>query len=234
LHEISSQPWEGKAMSTGGPLLSERLQAFHQAMLARMGPCDAEAWHRGEAQMAASEITAGVLRVGGAAPDFCLPDQHGAEVCLADRLALGPVVLIFFRGGWCPHCTLTLRAWQDALPELHDAGGDLLAISPQQLRDCTQTAERDLLAYPVLSDRGHLVAEGYGLAYELPEVLRPLYARLGHDLPRINGTGDWRLLLSATFVIGQDKRVASAHAGTLIWQRLEPRDAIAAVRALAG
>lgn len=221
-------------MSTGSPLLSENLEAFHWAMLARMGPGDVDAWRQGEAQMAASEVTAGALRAGDVAPEFCLPDQYDVLACLADRLALGPVVLIFFRGGWCPHCTLTLRAWQDALPELHDAGGDLLAISPQQIRGCAQTAERDLLAYPVLSDHGHRVAESYGLAYDLPEVLRPLYARLGHDLPRINGAGDWRLPLSGTFVIGQDRRIALAHVRSTIWQRLEPRDAIAAVRALDG
>lgn len=220
-------------MSANGPSLSERLQAFHRAMLQRMSPPDVEALRRGEEQAASADAAAAALQVGATAPDFRLPDQHGRPVHLAERLALGPVVLVFTRGGWCPFCALALRAWQDALSDLHDAGGDLLAISPQPARACSQTAERDLLAYPVLSDAGNAVADQYGVAHEQPDVLRPLYKRLGHDLPRINGTGDWRLPLAATFVVAPDGRIALAHVELVTWRQLEPDAAIRAVRDLA-
>ncbi len=221
-------------MGVSGSSLAERLQAFHKAMLGRMAPGDAALLKRVEGEMAVAGSPADTLRLGDTAPDFRLPDQHGAPVQLAERLALGPVVLVFYRGGWCPFCTLTLRAWQDALPELHDAGGDLLALSPQQVRDCCDSAERDLLAFPVLSDRACAVADRYGVAHEHPEALRPLYLRLGHDLPRINATpSSWYMPLPATFVIAPGGRIALAHVGLKPWDRLEPRAAIEAVRALA-
>ena len=219
-------------MSASDPSLSEQLQAFHRAMLQRMDPSDVETLRQGEEHAASSNVTAAALQVGAKAPDFRLPDQHGRPVRLAERLALGPVVLVFTRGGWCPFCALALRAWQDALSDLHDAGGDLLAISPQPARACSQTAERDLLAYPVLSDVGNLVADQYGVAYEQPEVLRPLYKRLGHDLPQINGTGDWRIPLAATFVVARDGRIALVHVELVTWRQLEPDAAIRAVRDL--
>ena len=219
-------------MNANGPSLTEKLQTFHQAMLQRMSPPDAEALHRGEERAASSGAAAAALQVGAKAPDFRLPNQHGRPVHLAERLALGPVVLVFNSGGWCPFCALVLRAWQDALSNLHDAGGDLLAISPQPARACSQAAERDLLAYPVLSDAGNLVAEQYGVAYEQPDVVRPLFKRLGHDLPRINGTGDWRTPLAATFVIAQDGRIALAHVELVAWRQLEPDAAIKLVRDL--
>lgn len=221
-------------MGTNGATLAQRLRGFHRAMLQRMDPADVEALCRAEREIVASGVPGRALAPGRAAPDFALPDQHGAGVRLADRLALGPVVLVFYRGGWCPFCALTLRAWQDALPALHDAGGDLLAVSPEPARACGDTAERDLLAYPLLSDRGNRVAGAYGLAYEHPEVIRPLYVRLGHDLPRVNGTGDWRVPLPATFVVERDGRIALAHTGTTPWDRLEPAEAVEAVRRLAG
>lgn len=208
--------------------LSEQLDRFHKGMVQRMCGRDVEALSGLDEELKRAGVGQDVLRPGDTAPEFSLPDQHGTSVRLADRLALGPVVLVFFRGGWCPFCALTLRAWQDALDELHDAGGDLLAVSPQPCSGCSQTAERDLLAFSVLSDRGCQVADSYRVAFDMPQSVRPLYARLGHDLPRINGT--WRLPLPASFVIGRDSRIALTHAAIASWQRLDPGDAIAAVR----
>lgn len=212
--------------------LSEQLDHFRKGMVQRMCGRDVEALSGLEEELRRAGVGQDGLQPGDMAPDFSLPDQHGTEVRLADRLAHGPVVLVFFRGGWCPFCTLTLRAWQDALSGLHDAGGDLLAVSPQPCSGCSQTAERDLLAFTVLSDHGCEVADSYRIAFDMPESVRPFYARLGHDLPRINGTGNWRLPLPASFVIGRDRRVALAHAEIASWRRLDPGDAIAAVRQL--
>lgn len=212
--------------------LSEQLGHFRKGMVQRMCGRDVEALSGLDEELRRAGVGQSMVQPGGMAPDFSLPDQHGTPVRLTDRLAHGPVVLAFFRGGWCPFCTLTLRAWQDALDELHDAGGDLLAVSPQPCSGCSQTAERDLLAFSVLSDHGCKVADSYGIAFDMPESVRPLYARLGHDLPRINGTGTWRLPLPASFVIGRDCRVELAHAEIANWRRLDPGDAIAAVRRL--
>ena len=219
-------------MNEGQPSLCEQLERFYQGMQSRMAPADLDALRQAETQVAASGVDRALLQPGDAAPEFSLADQHGGAVSLADRLALGPVVLLFIRGGWCPFCTLSLRAWQQALPRLHDAGGDLLVVSPQRVDVCGMVAERDLLACSVLSDPGSAVADRYGLTVELPEVIRPLYLRLGHDLPRINGTGTWRLPLSSTFVVARDGRIAMARAELSMKRRLEPDTAIEAVRRL--
>ncbi len=219
-------------MIEGQPSLCEQLQRFYQGMQSRMAPADLDAWCQAEAQMAALGADRAMLQPGNVAPEFSLTDQHGIAVSLADRLALGPVVLLFIRGGWCPFCTLALRAWQDALPRLHDAGADLLVVSPQRVDVCGMVAERDLLACSVLSDPGSAVADRYGLTVELPEIIRPLYLRLGHDLPRINGTGTWRLPLSSTLVVAPDGRIAMGGGDLSLKRRIEPDAAIEAVRRL--
>jgi peroxiredoxin len=115
---------------------------------------------------------------------------------------------------------------------LHRLGAEVLAISPERMRRCAETAERDMLDFPLLSDHDSQIAERYGLAHELPECLRPFYLKLGHDLPQVNGTGNWRLPLTATFVIGQDRRVILSHVEIPTYRRMEPTEAIAALRAL--
>ena len=220
-------------MDDGQLVLAEQLQRFRRGVESRAAPADVLALRQADAEAAVAWAGRPVLQPGVLAPDFTLLDQHDVAVRLADRLAQGPVTLLFSRGGWCPFCTLVLRAWQDALPALHDAGGDLLAILPERVDACSRTAERDLLAYPVLSDPGSRVAETFGLVTELPKVVRPFYARLGHDLPRMNGNGDWRLPVPSTVVIGSDGRVVMAHADPTLSERLDPATAIDAIRRLA-
>lgn len=219
-------------MNIGPQSMTAQLQALHRGMKARLCAADLDAIRLSDEQLLKTGAGRDILRPGAIAPDFTLHDQGGGQVRLTDRLAHGPVVLLFSRGGWCPFCTLQLRAWQSALWELHEAGGDLLAILPQQNALCCTTAERDLLAYPVLSDPGSQVAAQYGVLTEVPKVVRPFYLRLGHELPRINGTDDWRIPLASTVVVGQDGRIALSHADLAAPNRMEPDRALDAVRAL--
>jgi peroxiredoxin len=219
-------------MGDGQLSLAEQLSCFYRGMQSRMAPADLETLQTADRQIVAEGVEQALLRPGDQAPGFSLTDQNGVPVRLADRLALGPVVLLFSRGAWCPFCTLLLRAWQDALPRLHEAGGDLLAVLPQQPEACGRAAERDLLAYPLLSDRGGKVAGSYGVTVELPEIARPLFLRLGHDLPRLNGSDSWHTPLSSTFVIAQDGRIAMSHADMSLPNRLDPEVAIQAIRRL--
>ncbi len=220
------------AMPQNGISLARQLNAFNAGFLQRLAPLDRQAVEAAAGRLRADVEHRQILEPGAPAPDFALADQYGGVVRLSERLALGPVVLLFVRGGWCPFCTLTLRAYQAFLPAIHDAGADLLAITPQRRDTSSIMAERDLLAFPTLSDHDSQVAEAYGISYEMDPALRPLYLRLGHDLPRLNGTGNWRIPLPATFVIGRDGRVVLAHLEPTIYRRLEPATALSALQGL--
>ena len=219
-------------MQIGRDSLKAQLDTFFNGFLDRLAPADRQTVLAANQRLSATRASAPVLQVGDLAPDFTLPNQHGRPTQLSEQLQYGPVVVMFVRGGWCPFCTLTLRAYQAALPAIHEAGGSLFALTPQPPDHCTTMAERDLLAFPTLSDRGNTVAARYGVVYELPESLRPFYLRLGHDLPRINGTGDWRIPLPATFLVGTDGRIALADTQAVRHQRLEPATLVDALKSL--
>ena len=217
----------------GHRLLADQLQAFDRSLDQRMSAADRDILSGAWQELQDGGTLDRVLQPGAMAPPFTLPDQYGVPVRLADRLQHGPIVLLFMRGGWCPFCAITLRAWQDALPRLHDAGGDLLAVLPQGMERCGQTAERDLLAYSVLSDRDSAVGTAYGLSTTLPKPARALYARLGHDLQRMNADKSWRLSLMATFVVRPDGRIIVAQPSLQPQNWLEPDVAINAVQGAA-
>jgi peroxiredoxin len=154
----------------------------------------------------ASGIEGRALREGERAPAFALPDQHGEPVALDAVLAHGPAVVLFYRGDWCPFCRLTLEAYAARAEAFRALRVTLLAVSPQAATPAPAIGLRRLV------DAGNHVARAYGLAYELPMAVRPLYAGAGggEPLTALNADGGWSLPLPASFVIAPGGRVLRA------------------------
>jgi len=182
--------------------------------------------------LAASGIAQRALKAGDCAPDFRLPDARGGSLRLNSLLAAGPVVLSFYRGGWCPYCNLELRALQQALPGITRLGATLVAVSPQTPDESLSTAEKNALVFPVLSDAGSATAKSFGTAYDLAEELRPIYTRFGHALPDKNGDESWVLPIPATYIIDTDGTITLAFVDVDYRNRLEPADILAALQSL--
>jgi peroxiredoxin len=184
------------------------------------------------AELAGADPLAGMPGIGDIAPGFELPNQTGSIVSLDGLLAVGPAVVVFYRGVWCPFCSLTLRAYEQHLTELATSGVSLVGISPQTPDDSLTMAERNALTYQVLSDVGATASRAYGLVFELPTYLRDTYRTLGHPLPAFNGTDDWELPVPATFVIDGDGKIVFADALADYTHRTDPAQVMAAVRHL--
>ena len=139
------------------------------------------------------------------------------------------MVLAFYRGHWCPYCNVALRALQQALPQFRGAGARLMAISPETPDHSMSLIERQKLEYDVLSDAGNRVARDFGLAFKLPESVRPVYERLGITLPAFNGDESFELPVPATYVIDRDGRIRWAHVDADYTKRAEPAQILAAL-----
>lgn len=169
-------------------------------------------------------------RVGDQAPPIILPDAHGKSINVAELLAKGPVVVTFYRGGWCPYCNLELRAYQRILPDIVAAGASMVAISPEKPDDTLTTAEKNALTFPVLSDIGQEVGRAFGLVYVFTDELRAVYEGIGVDIPAKNGSpGEWSLPLSATYVIGSDGVILFADTSADYRRRADPIDVLTAL-----
>ena len=175
----------------------------------------------------------GALGVGDRAPDFDLPDIDGGTVRLTDLLANGPVVLTFYRGAWCPYCNSSLQGFQAELGDIMDAGGYLVAVSPQAEVGSQEMADSNALSFPVLSDVGNRVSRDYGLVFEVDDQTRAQYQAVGIDLPAVNGVDAWELPVPATYVIDTDGTIRAAFVEADYTQRADPRDVIEALREVA-
>ena len=173
------------------------------------------------------------LGVGDRAPDFALPDATGETVRLSDLLLDGPVVVTFYRGAWCPYCNTQLRDYQQALDSFEATGARLVAISPQVPDSSMSMAERNALAYSVLSDTGGQVSQQYGLVFRVDAETRARYEAVGIDLARYNG-GDtdaaWALPVPATYVIDPSGIIRAAFVEADYTQRASPRQVLEALQ----
>jgi len=185
-------------------------------------------------QLTDSHAVQQALGEGEQAPDFTLPDAQGKAVMLSHLLQQGPVVLTFYRGEWCPFCNLTLRAYQQALPQFQELGARLLAISPQTPDHSLSTVEVKELTFPVLSDVGNQVARQYGLVYAIDEAVRAAHIQVGADLPLFNGDDSWELPMAGTFLVDQSGTVRLAFVDPNFTRRLDPSIIIARLKELRG
>jgi peroxiredoxin len=211
---------------------SEQSNEVSAAMAAQAPAELVEGFGRIRAEQAAVDYAARAPKVGDKAPDFTLNDQLGREVSLAGELEQGPVVLIFYRGEWCPYCNALLRTYGLRAADFAQRGARLVAVSPQTPDNSLTMAEKHSLEFPVLSDEGGDVIGTYGLKYDV--TAHDLYKAGGADLAKFNGEGNWILPAPAVFVIDRDGIVRFANANGDYTQRAEPAEVLAAIDSLAG
>lgn len=173
------------------------------------------------------------LAPGAEAPDGVVVDVDGKQVSMADLYASGPVVVTFYRGGWCPFCTKALRDWEQAVTDVAEAGGTFVAITPETVDHASNTREKFAPSVTVLSDPDGRVAMAFRVAFEMEPELQTKYKGYGVDLASRNASGRWELPAPATFVIGRDGVVRWAFADWDYRKRADPQEVIAAVRSAA-
>jgi peroxiredoxin len=180
-------------------------------------------------ELFATGIEERILTVGAQAPEFALNDSKGRLVRSQDMLALGPLVVKFFRGRWCPYCVTELETWRDLYGQLRERGALMVAIGPQTEQQNDFMVSQHELPFAVLRDPGCALAEKFGVAYTVPEYLREHYLSILINVPFVNGEASWRLPLPATYVLGRDGRVVLAEAHADFRVRPEPEEAMKAV-----
>jgi peroxiredoxin len=185
-----------------------------------------------------TDIEDRILKAGAKAPAFTLEDAVTHKpVSSADLLALGPLVVNFFRGRWDPYCITELEVWRELQPDLRRRNTLFVAISPQTTRQNNFTLQQHGLPFPLLADPGAAIAEKFGIAYTIPPEHRRYFQSILINIP-FNNAGlsyhnateaSWRLPLPAVFVIDRTNTITFAEAHADFRVRPEPAEILAAL-----
>ena len=169
------------------------------------------------------------LRVGQKAPNAVVKTIDGEKVKLKDLYGDGPVVITFYRGGWCPFCNRALTTWRDALPEIESAGARWVAITPQKPEGIEATKEKLSGNLEVLSDSQFSAAKAFKIFYEIPEQTQEKLKSYNIFIDKENANGQWQLPHPSTFIIDSKGVIRFAEVHVDYRQRTDPNDVLAAL-----
>ena len=173
--------------------LTKTLNRVRNELLAELSDADREVYTRLVDWLRKTDVASRALQVGDTAPDFLLPDVHGRLHSSQHLRGEGPLVVSFYRGGWCPFCNAELRALQAVKVELDSLKANLVVLSPET-RDLPRQLKRqwnpDLT---MLADVDHGVAISYGVLFLVPDETKAHDAGRGYDREHRDGSTEWML-----------------------------------------
>ena len=141
------------------------------------------------------------LKVNDKAPEFSAKDQNGKTISLQNELKNGKVVLIFYRGQWCPYCNKELKGMQDSLSFITSKGAVVVAVTPELPENISKTIGKTNASYSILSDDGLKIMKAYDVAYAVDPALNEKYKGYAIDLMKANGANGANLPIPAVYII---------------------------------
>lgn len=154
------------------------------------------------------------LKVLERAPLFVAQDQYGKSVSLKDQLLHGSVVIVFYRGQWCPYCNKQLSKLEDSLSLINSKGATLLAITPEKPENISKTIAKTKASYPILFDEDLKIMKSYDVAFGLDSNTIARYKKFGIDFESSNGINGAKLPVPALYIINQK--------GVIIFRHFDP------------
>lgn len=147
------------------------------------------------------------LFIASKAPDFKGKDQNGNEIRLKDLVKKGKVVLVFYRGEWCPYCNRELSRLQDSISFITEKGATVIAVSPEKPESVAKTVEKTKASYSVIHDEGSKIMKAYDVEFEMQDNTVTQYRNTGIDIEKINGNNGKYLPVPAIYVIDKESTI---------------------------
>lgn len=172
------------------------------------------------------------LEAGQPAPEVALQQTDGEAVELASLYEQQPVVLVFFRGGWCPICTRHTQALIKSYPRIQELGAELVGISPDSPATSKENVIGNSIPFPILSDAKLEAARRFGLAFSVDQQTLKRYKGFGIDLKEASGQDHQSLPVPAVYIVDKSGEIVFAHSNPDYRQRLDVEKIVAEVRGL--
>ena len=142
--------------------------------------------------------------VGDKAPQFQGIDNNGKTFDLKKQLKHGDVVIVFYRGQWCPFCNKELSQLNDSISLIKAKGATVIAISPETRENVLKTIKKTKASYPIISDSAMAIMKMYNVNFSVDEATQIKYKKYGIDFSEANGSNGANLPVPATYIVGKD------------------------------
>lgn len=148
------------------------------------------------------------LKVGDKIENFSAIDQNNKTFNLETALEKGSVIVIFYRGHWCPVCNKHLSNMQDSLSMINTKGATVIAISPEKIKYASETIEKTGAQFTLLYDKNYSIAELFDVLYKPSGTKKLMYnSLLGANFKDAHSNDNTQLPIPATFIINKNKEI---------------------------
>lgn len=212
--------------------LQKRLDALKQEFSANVPANILEVMNHENEKLIASDIISKAIKVGQKLPDGKLTTLTGERVEIEQLINGKPLVISFYRGGWCPYCNLELQGLESISNEIRALGSNIIAVSPESISHTKQTKEKNDVSFDILSDEGSFFAKKLGLVFTLPKSLQDIYLTFNIDVEKHNGESKFELPIPTTLIVKPNKEIVYIFADGDYTNRSEPGSILKILREL--
>lgn len=207
--------------------LQKQIENLNQTMSSQLPQEILNAFADSIADLKKDRIEDRSFRKGMKARSFSLKSSQGKTINSDNLLGeYDKIILVFFRGDWCPYCNLELRALQEALSRIENKKAKLIAVSPQKQEYSSDMREKNQLSFDILFDKDNTLANQFGISFNFQDFVVPYYLQLGIDLNVHNGNNQNALPIPAVFVIDKDYNITYSFVDADYMTRVDIEDLI--------
>jgi peroxiredoxin len=163
------------------------------------------------------------LNVGDTAPNFSGKDQDGKMIVLNEIIKKGPVVLVFYRGEWCPYCNKQLSELSDSISFITAKGATVIAITPENAMNIEKTIRKTKASYSIISDDKTKIMSDYKVAFTPDEKMVEKYKGYGIDFMERNGTNG-NLPVPSVYIVDRRGKITYRHVDENITKRTSVKE----------
>ena len=171
------------------------------------------------------------LKVGEIPVIFTVRKADGAEVRITPNELTKPIVLSFFRGGWCPYCNRHLADMRTAEASLKDMGFDVWFMSIDKPELLYESLKEPNIGYTLFSDAELEATKALGIGFVVDDATNEKYLGYGINLSEASGLDHHVLPAPSTFILGEGGRVHFQYTNPDYTVRLDPEVLLAAAQA---
>jgi peroxiredoxin len=144
------------------------------------------------------------LNVGDNAPEITFTTVDNKKETLASYYEKQPVVIIFYRGYWCPVCNKHLTEFAAKAKQIETAGAKLIAISSESYDNVAKTKEQTGANFTIISDADGSIRKAFDVNFKVTEEYQAMIQdKLKASIAETNANKQAELPVPATFIINK-------------------------------
>ena len=152
------------------------------------------------------------IKVGMDAPNIIASSVKGEIISSNDILKEKEIVVIFYRGEWCPICNRYLSNLSDSLSYIISKNAQVLVIGPENFENAQKTGEKAEAEFTLIPDTSMQILKDFDvLFYVTKKYQGKIKTFLFTDIAKNNNQDEAQLPVPATYIIGKDGKIKWRH-----------------------